>query len=64
MILACKEIHKAYGVDVILEKVSFLLEEKEKIAVVGVNGAGKTTLFQILAGEISYDGGELYKKRK
>ena len=64
MILACKEIHKAYGVDVILEKVSFLLEEKEKIAVVGVNGAGKTTLFQILSGEISYDGGELYKKKE
>ena len=58
MILACKDIQKSYGVDVILERVSFLLEEKEKMAVVGVNGAGNTTLFQILSRQTSYDGGE------
>ena len=63
MILACKDIQKSYGVDVILERVSFLLEEKEKMAVVGVNGAGKTTLFQILTRQTSYDGGELYLKK-
>ena len=63
MSLACKDIQKSYGVDVILERVSFLLEEKEKMAVVGVNGAGKTTLFQILTRQTSYDGGELYLKK-
>ena len=39
MILACKDISKSYGTDVILEKISFNLEEKEKAAIVGVNGA-------------------------
>ena len=60
MILACKDISKSYGTDVILEKISFNLEEKEKAAIVGVNGAGKTTLFKIITDIISYDGGQLY----
>ena len=45
MILACKDVSKAFGIDTILEKVTFNLEEKERAAVVGVNGAGNTTLF-------------------
>ena len=32
MILACKQLHKAYGIDVILDKITFHLEEKEKAA--------------------------------
>ena len=59
MILACKDISKSYGTDVILEKISFNLEEKEKAAIVGVNGAGKTTLFKIITDTISYDSGQL-----
>lgn len=53
MILACRQLHKAYGIDVILEKITFHIEEREKAAIVGVNGAGKTTLFKVLTGEIS-----------
>ena len=64
MILACRDLQKAYGIDVILERISFTLEEREKAAIVGVNGAGKTTLFRILTGEISADGGEFYLKKE
>lgn len=60
MILACKDISKSYGTDVILEKITFNLEEKEKAAIVGVNGAGKTTLFKIITDQISHDDGQLY----
>lgn len=63
MILACKQLHKAYGIDVILDKITFHLEDKEKTAIVGVNGAGKTTLFRILTHQISADGGEFYIKK-
>ncbi|MGL4791124.1 MAG: ATP-binding cassette domain-containing protein [Anaerotignaceae bacterium] len=63
MVLGCKNISKAYGINVILEKISFSLEDKEKIAIVGVNGAGKTTLFKILAGEISHDDGDIFLKK-
>ncbi len=63
MILACRQLHKAYGIDMILEKITFHIEEREKAAIVGVNGAGKTTLFKVLTGEISADGGEFYLKK-
>ena len=63
MILAARQLQKSYGIDVILEKITFHLEEREKAAIVGVNGAGKTTLFRILTGETAPDGGELTLKK-
>ncbi|NLM13543.1 MAG: ABC-F family ATP-binding cassette domain-containing protein [Epulopiscium sp.] len=63
MILACKDITKTFGTDIILKNITFQIEEKEKVALVGVNGAGKSTLFKILAGELSYDGGEIFKAK-
>lgn len=59
MILALNNISKAFGTDVILENISFNIEEGEKVAVVGVNGAGKSTLFKIITGELSADSGEV-----
>ncbi|HHW67587.1 MAG TPA: ABC-F type ribosomal protection protein [Epulopiscium sp.] len=63
MILACKDITKTFGTDIILKNITFQIEEKEKVAIVGVNGAGKSTLFKILAGELSYDSGEIFKAK-
>lgn len=60
MILGLKDIHKAYGIDVIIDKITFNLEEGEKAAIVGVNGAGKTTLFKIISKQISLDSGEIF----
>ncbi len=64
MILAARQIQKSYGIDTILENVTFHMEERDKTAIVGVNGAGKTTLFRILTGEIHADGGEVYRKKE
>lgn len=35
----------------VLEDISFLINRKDKIALVGKNGAGKTTLLRLIAGE-------------
>lgn len=59
MILDCQNICKSYGTNVILDEVSFHLEEKEKIAVVGINGAGKTTLLKIIMNEEEADYGQV-----
>lgn len=59
MILSISQLQKNFGTTPILKNVSFKIEDKEKIAIIGVNGAGKTTLFKILAGETDYDGGSL-----
>ncbi len=59
MILSCQNVSKAFGTEEILKKVSFHIEENEKVAIVGMNGAGKSTLLKILIGELSADEGEV-----
>ena len=59
-ILSCNNIRKTYIVDTILEGISFNVEYGDIIGVIGLNGAGKTTLFNILAGEINKDAGDIY----
>ena len=50
IILSAKDIKKEYGTDVILEGITFSVNEGERIGLVGPNGAGKTTLLEMLAG--------------
>lgn len=59
MVLDCQNVCKSYGTNVILNNISFHLEEKEKMAVVGVNGAGKTTLLRIITGIEAADSGNV-----
>ncbi|MCL1998484.1 MAG: ABC-F family ATP-binding cassette domain-containing protein [Turicibacter sp.] len=47
--------------DEILTDVSFILEEREKAALVGVNGAGKTSVFRMLTGEWQPDSGSIMR---
>ncbi|MBR3756049.1 MAG: ABC-F family ATP-binding cassette domain-containing protein [Firmicutes bacterium] len=60
IILSAKDLTKTYGVDVILDKVSFHVNEGDRIGIVGANGAGKTTLLNILSGRMPADGGQFY----
>jgi ATP-binding cassette subfamily F protein 3 len=59
-VLSCSNISKTYIVDTILDKISFSVEDGDKIGVIGLNGSGKTTLFNILAGNIHEDSGQVY----
>ncbi|MCR1917997.1 ABC-F family ATP-binding cassette domain-containing protein [Frisingicoccus caecimuris] len=59
MILACHHISKAFGTDVILNDISFHIEDYEKAAIVGINGAGKSTLMKIIVDELSPDSGDV-----
>ncbi|MFA6535921.1 MAG: ABC-F family ATP-binding cassette domain-containing protein [Candidatus Paceibacterota bacterium] len=54
-----KNISKSYGTLVALNEISFCLEDRWKVALVGPNGTGKTTLLKILAGIEDYDGGSI-----
>lgn len=43
----------------ILEDISFLINKKDRIALVGKNGAGKTTLLRLIAGEYEPTSGRI-----
>ncbi len=60
IVLAGKDIKKSYGIDTIIENISFTVQDQDKIGVVGVNGAGKSTLFKIITGVLEKDEGELF----
>ena len=54
-----KELHKAYGDNVVFDGLDLRIEKGDRIAVVGVNGAGKSTMMRILASAEPYQSGEM-----
>ena len=64
MLLQATGISKSYGIQSVLDGISLMVNEKERVGLVGVNGAGKSTFLQILAGEMSYDSGQIHKSKE
>ncbi len=62
-LLQLQEAKKSFGAQVLFEQASFSINENEHIGVIGPNGAGKTSLFQILAGELELDSGQVVKAK-
>jgi ATP-binding cassette subfamily F protein 3 len=58
--ISASDITKAYGTDVILDKVTFHVDKGDKVGIIGVNGAGKTTLLDIVSGRDQADSGNIY----
>ncbi len=51
---------KSYGIQPLFSKISFNIEEGDKIALVARNGSGKTTLLRILEGKETADDGKVW----
>ncbi|MBR6514046.1 MAG: ABC-F family ATP-binding cassette domain-containing protein [Clostridia bacterium] len=62
--LSCEKLSLAFGTDVILDKISFSLNEGDKLGIVGVNGAGKSTLFKLITGEYTPTEGNVHVDRQ
>lgn len=54
-----ENMNLSFNLEQIYEDVSFNLNDRDKIGIVGVNGAGKTTLFKVILGEQTLDSGKL-----
>lgn len=63
IVLSCNNLNKSFGIDSILEDVSFTVNEGDKIGIIGINGTGKTTLFKIISGAYGYDSGDIYTSK-
>ena len=63
IVLSCNNLNKSFGIDSILENVSFTVNEYDKIGIIGINGTGKTTLFKIISGIYGYDSGDIYTSK-
>jgi len=62
-LLAAEKISKKFKDQVIVEQLSFTIQEGERIALVGKNGIGKTTLLEILADKQRPDSGTITRSR-
>ena len=57
--LKVSDLSKRFPDGPVLERVSFVLNEGEKVGLVGANGSGKSTLLRVIAGELRPDGGSV-----
>lgn len=64
MLIQVSDISKSYGTSSVLTSITFQVQPKERVGLVGVNGAGKSTLLRIIAGEVSADSGTIYKAKE
>lgn len=59
IVLQVNQLYKSFITDEILSGVKLEVQHRDRVALVGRNGAGKSTLLKIIAGQMSYDSGEI-----
>ncbi|MBM7562466.1 ABC-F family ATP-binding cassette domain-containing protein [Fusibacter tunisiensis] len=60
-ILSVENLSKAYTERILIDHVTFGIEDTDKIGIIGVNGTGKSTLIKLLAGLETPDTGKVIK---
>lgn len=63
ILLQINQLTKYFAADLILSNIKLEVQTRDKIALVGRNGAGKSTLLKIIAGQLSYESGEIIKPK-
>lgn len=63
ILLQVNQLSKYFAAELILSNIKLEIQSQDRIALVGRNGAGKSTLLKILAGQSSYDDGEIIKPK-
>lgn len=57
--LSVSNVSKFYGAEQVLKNISFMLNDNQRIGLVGANGVGKSTLLKVIVGEVEQDKGEV-----
>ncbi len=61
--LTVHHLNKSYGIQPVLQDISFSISQRERIGLIGPNGSGKTTLMRLLAGLEQPDSGTVASTR-
>ncbi len=61
--LSIHNLNKSYGIQPVLQNITFNISQRERIGLIGPNGSGKTTLMKILAGIEQPDSGNVASTR-
>lgn len=64
ILLQVNQLSKYFGADIILSNIKLEIQTRDRVALVGRNGAGKSTLLKIIAGQMSFDSGEIIKPKE
>ena len=58
-VIEFKDVSKAFGDKLLLDKVNFTIPPGAIVGIIGPNGAGKSTLFRMIVGQDTPDSGEI-----
>ena len=58
------KVTKSFGAQVLFEDLSFALNRRERVGLVGRNGHGKTTIFRMVLDEVHPDSGDIIIPRR
>jgi ATP-binding cassette, subfamily F, member 3 len=64
ILLQAVNIGKSFSATPVLSGINMVLQNGERVGLVGVNGAGKSTLLKIITGQILPDEGEIQKAKE
>jgi ATP-binding cassette subfamily F protein uup len=57
-LITLENISKSYGMKTLFQNISFVINDNDKIGIIGINGTGKSTLLKIIAGFETMDSGQ------
>ncbi len=62
MLISADNLTFGFNGGVLLENITFSLNEGDRVGLIGANGEGKTTLIRLLLGELDKESGDLFVK--
>jgi len=62
-IVTLRDIHVAFGSEIVLDQLNLQLHPGEKVGMVGANGSGKSTILKLIVGQVEPDIGRVVKQR-
>lgn len=64
VLMTANQLSRSVGMRVLFDDVTFGIEERDRIAIIGANGSGKSTLLRLMAGLDEPESGYLQRRRE